>query len=141
MDKKSYLGLFLIFVVIVVFYWINQPSEEERQRWQQYHEQLAQEEKMRQDSIARVKLLAEQAADTISEADTAAIAAAKKAKFGLLTDASEGEEKLTTLENDTLKIVFTNKGGRIYSVDLKSYNAYGNKPWRGGGGWGRVGEL
>ena len=128
MDKRSYLGLFLIFVVIVVFYWINQPSEEERARWQQYHEQLLLEEQQRQDSIARAQLAQQQLADTISPTDTAAIAAAKKAKFGLLTDVSEGTEQFTTIENNVVKVVFSNKGARIYSVVLKDYKSFGDKP-------------
>lgn len=128
MDKKSYIGLFLIFGVLIGFYWLNQPSEEERARWQRYHDSIAQVEILRQDSIAKAQQLAQQAADTLSTTDTAAIAAEKNAKYGILANVCEGTEQLQTLENNLIKITFSNKGGRIYAIELKDYTAFGDKP-------------
>lgn len=122
MDKKSYIGIFLILVVLIGFSYLNQPSEEERARWQRYHDSLARVEALKQDSIARLQM---QTVDTTLAVpdDTASLNAAKLAKYGLLTAVSEGEEQFITLENNLLKIIFSNKGGRIYSVDLKNYYA------------------
>ena len=39
-----------------------------------------------------------------------------------------GTEQLTTLENDLVKITFTNKGGRVCAATLKNYNGQDGKP-------------
>jgi hypothetical protein len=49
-------------------------------------------------------------------------------QFGAFADAAAGEEKFYTLENDLLKITFTNKGGRVYSAELKNYKTFDQKP-------------
>jgi YidC/Oxa1 family membrane protein insertase len=47
---------------------------------------------------------------------------------GLQMQDSSIPEKLETLENDVLKIVFTNKGGQPKWVELKKFQTYGGKP-------------
>ena len=49
-------------------------------------------------------------------------------QFGIFGKAALGEEKLVTLENNLMKITFTSKGGRIYSVELKDYQTHDSLP-------------
>ncbi len=49
-------------------------------------------------------------------------------KFGEFSNSSTGEEKLINVENDLLKVRFSNKGGKIYSVELKNYFTHDLKP-------------
>jgi len=43
------------------------------------------------------------------------------ATHGVFASAATGEEQMTTIENDLMTVVFTNKGGRIKEVVLKEY--------------------
>ncbi len=48
--------------------------------------------------------------------------------FGEFSNASEGEEKLTTIETDDLILTFSNKGGKIVSTNLKNYKRSDSTP-------------
>ncbi len=45
-----------------------------------------------------------------------------------LFQATKGTETFYTVENDLMKIRFSNKGGRVASVELKDYKTYGGQP-------------
>jgi YidC/Oxa1 family membrane protein insertase len=130
MDKKSIIGIVLIFAILVVFSIINQPSKEEIEA-----------DKHRKDSIAQVeaerefmlKQQHEQAAEINSVATSDSInpedqLIEKTNQFGVFGNAAIGEEQFYTLENNLMKITFTNKGGRIYSVELKNYQTHDSLP-------------
>ncbi|NQU87017.1 MAG: membrane protein insertase YidC, partial [Mariniphaga sp.] len=130
MDKKSILGILLIFAILVVFSIMNRPSKEE------------QDAKRKRDSIAQVEaeravqLQLEQQAlanqqdeqivvDPVSEQN---ILQDKINELGVFGSASIGEEEFYTFENNLLKITLSNKGGRIYSVELKDYQTHDSLP-------------
>ncbi len=131
MDKKSIIGIGLIFAILVVFSLLNQPSKEEIAAT-----------KRKQDSIARVaaeiavqqqKIQQEQANQQIitNNVDTAIGEVSLQNKideFGVFGAASIGEEEFTTLENNLMEITISNKGGRIYSVRLKDYQTHDSLP-------------
>lgn len=50
------------------------------------------------------------------------------ATYGTLASNAVGEEQTTTIETEDLRIVFTNKGGRISELELKKYKTYDQKP-------------
>ena len=125
MDRNSIIGLGLIFVILVTFAYINQPSDEEIRA-----------AKVKQDSIALVKkqddslmLIQTSAAATTDSlvaksTDTAALAG----QFGSFASFASGEESFSTIENQELRIKLSNKGGRIYSVELKKFKRYDQSP-------------
>jgi YidC/Oxa1 family membrane protein insertase len=130
MDKKSIIGIVLIFAILVVFSIINQPSKEEIEA-----------ARHRRDSIAKVdaerefllKQQQEQIADTISINETDSLSQEnalieKTNQLGVFGNAAIGEEEFYTLENNLMKITFTNKGGRIYSVELKNFQTHDSLP-------------
>ncbi len=132
MDKKSIIGILLIFLILVVFSIINKPSKEQIEAT-----------KHRQDSIARVEAEKAEALMQQEQAEKTAqeIAAAtpdtlnpdlqlqeKTDQFGAFGVAAVGSEEFFTLENNLMKITFTNKGGRVYSVQLKNYQTHDSLP-------------
>lgn len=123
MDKKSYIGLVLIFVILIGFSWFNQPSEAEREQYRRTQDSIMRVEQARLDSLRALQADAAAAA-SVATADSSALAA----KYGLLADATIGTDSLITLENDTMRLVISTKGARIYSAELKGYTAYGDKP-------------
>ena len=131
MDKKSIIGIALIFVVLVLFSIINQPSKEEIEA-----------AKLKRDSIAKVeaeKNLAGQQEEAElkedqgvgSESDSVAPDESLQQRtdeLGAFGKFAVGEESFYTLENNLMKITFSNKGGRIYKVNLKEYETYDSLP-------------
>ncbi len=125
MDRNSLIGLTLIFLILIGFAYINQPSQAEMDA-----------SKRQQDSLALVRfkndslILATQTQQvktqnaTVSAIDTNAIANS----FGTFASYASGTDQLFHLENDQLKIGILNKGGRIAYVQLKQYKRADGSP-------------
>ena len=62
---------------------------------------------------------------SIANDTTAKITSADTAGF---KKCSSGNEQLSVVENEVMKIVFTNKGGQLKSVELKNYKSANGKP-------------
>ena len=110
-NKSTIIGWVLIFAVMVGFIWMNQPSEE----------QLAEQARLRavQDSIALVQ--AQQELDqAVAEAhyNQALLQDSTSALFL----AAQGEEQTFTLENEVVRLTFSNRGARVTSAILKEYS-------------------
>lgn len=121
MDKNSIIGLVLIFLILIGFAWYNQPSEAELQAMKQQQDSISFVRKQ-QDSLKMLELQANNANDSLKK-NTFDSAAATVA-FGTFASFSKGEEVFKTLENEELAVTFTNKGGRIYSVQLKNQKRF-----------------
>ncbi len=52
----------------------------------------------------------------------------RESQYGAFYKASIGEEKFITLENNLVKLVFTNKGGKLYSAELKEFQTHDTLP-------------
>jgi len=129
MDRNSITGILLITLILAFFWWMNKPTEE----------QLRAMERQR-DSLAKVEMTKLQAEQKASTAKDIAKAEAEKLKdstkqhkaiaqrYGLFAEAATGQNKFVTLENKELKVTFSTRGGRIYSVELKNYLTHDKKP-------------
>ena len=132
MDRNTVIGITLIFSIFIGFSYFNKPSEQ----------QLA-AAKHQRDSIELVRIEQEKKVlsekkleETQSTLSTSAkgdslnsgASQALKEKFGAFAEASVGKEKFYTIENNLMKVTFSNKGGRIYSVELKNYKTFDGKP-------------
>jgi len=132
MDRNTVIGVALIFTILIGFSYFNRPSDEE----------IAAAKKT-QDSIELVRIEKEKAdfmAKQVEEAKSTSISAVpsdslvlqedqiRREKFGVFSDASTGKESFYSIENNLMKVTFSNKGGRIYSVELKNYKTFEQKP-------------
>ena len=109
-NKSTIIGWILIAAVMVGFIWINQPSEE----------QLAEQARLRaaQDSIALVQ--AQQELDQ-SMAEARYNQTLLQDSTSALYLAAQGEEQTYTLENELVRLTFSNRGARVTSATLKEY--------------------
>ncbi len=115
MDRNTFTGLFLIMIILAGGVFFMRPSEAEIKR-----------EKQVQDSIKNAGLnkpakTTQPKVETLKTVDTAAL----NGPFG---GNITGTEQTTVLENEDLKITFSNLGGKIQSVEVKNQKTYGNKP-------------
>ena len=110
-NKSTVIGWILIFAVMVGFIWMNQPTEE----------QLAEQARLRavQDSIALVQ--AQQELDQ-SMAEARYNQTLLQDSTSALFLAAQGEEQTFTLENELVRLTFSNRGARVTSAILKEYN-------------------
>jgi len=115
-DNNTVIGFVLIGILFIGYFWSTNRSQQA----------LLQERQKQEDSIARVRA---QTAPTVDPAvarldsirrDSAKLVAAA----GNFQNAANGTEQLTTVENELIKIVFSNKGAQAKSVELKKYKSY-----------------
>ena len=115
MDKNTLVGFTLIGAVLIGFSIYNRPSQEEMERAQRY-----------QDSIQAIAL--QEAAKLEAEAAAQSAQALTLDSTSLFFGANQGTEQFTTLENNLVKVTFSNKGGRVVSATLNDYNNQQGEP-------------
>src|SRR5690606_7997751 len=105
MDRNSAIGLTLIAVLLVVyFYWFApEPVPEPETPAQTEAQAPAQQDTVRQQQV------------------TAAPDSAMAAQFGDLSSFITGQEESITVETEDLRVIFSNRGGVIKELELKKY--------------------
>ena len=138
MNRNTIIGLVLIFAIFIGWSYWMQPSEEELEAQRQ--EQIAAQKELRiNDSIKAVKRAEQQAAilqqqavaaETIPAtiADSSSQYKSLSNKYGAFGLSGEGTDEFITIESDLLKLTFSTKGGRVYSVELKNYETFDSIP-------------
>lgn len=135
MDKKSIIGIILIFGILVVFSVMNQPSKEEIEFAKHRKDSIALVNA--QKAIEQEKLQKQQALQNVGNEDNISVSDSdliektlqnKIDEFGVFGNAAIGEEEFYTLENNLMKVTFSNLGGRIFSVELKNYQTHDSLP-------------
>ena len=118
MDKNTITGFVLIVLIMAGSYFLLKPSDADMKK-----------EQLLQDSVKRAKaataVVKSTKPDTTKKAVTIADSALKKIPFGVAT---VGSEQFVTLENQELRVKLSNRGGRVYSVELKNYKTFDKKP-------------
>lgn len=107
MDRNTVIGFVALAVLLFTYLFISTKNSQ----------QLSAERQRQEDSLARVKRAQDSLValkDTVSRnlvGDTTALK-------------NQGVEQLTVVENDVLRISFTNKGGQPGKVELKKYKSF-----------------
>ncbi len=128
MDRNSLIGMFLILLIVLGYGYLTMPNEEELKAMKQKQDSI-----VLADSLAKIKHAEKKivAADSIAKVavlpDSVKDELTKKA-FGSFYKGALGTEQFTTLENELIKVTLSNKGGKIYSVELKNYQTYDSLP-------------
>lgn len=129
MDKNTVIGLLLIFIVIFGFSWFNRPTEEQLARQKAQRDSI---ENVKAEALARqIEMEAEEAkADSLAAVGAVEMDSAKlEAKFGDFAMAGVGVERLDTVDNGKLRIVFSNRGGCVRSVEVIGEQRYDSLPY------------
>jgi YidC/Oxa1 family membrane protein insertase len=132
MDRNTVLGVALIFAILIGFSYFNKPSEKQLAAAKRTRDPLELVRADNQKEIAasaKLESIQATAASTMqSDSLNSDQDNARRDKFGVFAAASVGKEKFYVIENNLMKVTFSNKGGRIYSVELKDYKTYDKKP-------------
>ena len=117
MDKSARAGLLLIGLILLVYFFITNPSKKDVEKYNARKDSLEAAVK-RNDSLKAIPPAVIAAQDASLQHLEDSIKAVKLGSFGKL---AEGENKLYVLENDLVKVILSSKGGSIKSVQLKNY--------------------
>lgn len=145
MNKNTITGLLLIVAIFVGYSIITKPSKEELEKRKRKEDSIAQVQQAKADSFRQAQLEEQKLKDTIANNDSevqavkdesnapvtktdSAKLAETNRKYGDFAISAEGETQYYTLETDLLNVKFQNKGGRIYSVELKKFKTHDHQP-------------
>jgi len=132
MDRNTILGAVLIFSILIGFSYFNKPSEKQLAAAKHQRDSIALVRADQEKKVLSEKKLEETQTVLSASTNTDSLITgenqALKEKFGVFAEASVGKEKFYSIENNLVKVTFSNKGGRIYSVELKNYKTFEGKP-------------
>lgn len=111
MDRNQTIGLILIFIILV-WTWnmqsLEPPVEEETPQ-----DQVVPEEVLQSESTLDISSPVQQS-DSIKALVT-------QSQYGVFAPSALGTEETTTIENEKIKLTFSNKGGKIVRAELKEH--------------------
>lgn len=120
MDRNTFTGLLIIAVILIGFSFYLQPSEQELNQYKKDTDSL---------NKAKTEVAIADTSKTLAN-DTNSVQSASTVVVdtnGLFGTQKAGTEEFTTIENEKIKATISNKGGRVYSVELKEYKTWDQK--------------
>jgi len=120
-DKNTVIGMVLLAVLFFAYFYFSNEQNAAIQAKEKHDKDSIQsviqaQIKLKDNSALNKELLKRDTLDKLSAA-------------GDFTTAALGKEELTTLENDVIKVTFSNKGGAVKNVELKNYkSSFNGKP-------------
>ena len=116
MDRNTIIGFVLLAVLFFGYFYYSKQGQLALEKQDQHI----------QDSINRLKPKTDSILAKINVAKTDS--SVKSTSSAFQQDSVPNIEQLTTLENNVIKIVFTNKGGQPKIVELKKFKTFDGKP-------------
>ena len=133
MDKKTIIGLVLIFAVMTAWMYMIQPSEEEKAEIKRKQDSVLalqqktneKAEKATTKTLTKSEELQQKIAVAKSE-DSTAVEAQKELDdyFGVFSKAAMNPQRQLFVENDLLRVELNTLGGKIEQVYLSEYKTY-----------------
>lgn len=137
-DRNSYIGLFLIGIILFVWMYAGSPSAKEKAREAAKRDSVIREQK-KADSLkmlavnrseTKSPISADTSAKQSSNKDTAAEREKLATDYGIFYPALHAPATLTTLANDLITVSISGKGGKICSVVLNDFKTSAGTPLR-----------
>ncbi len=124
MDKNTIIGFSLMALILLGFFWLNQPSEKQIEERKRYLDSIATvQQKKAEIEAQELERLVEEERIAATESDSVKMLKAA-GKYGAFGAASVGTEAVIALENNLIRAEINTKGGDINRVILKEYLTY-----------------
>jgi len=127
MDKNTWIGFLLIAAIVVGFSLLNRPSKEELEAQRHYQDSITAMHQLEALEAKALRELETRQQDT-AIADAESLALTSSRQYGSFASAAMGKEEMLIVETDLLRLVFTTKGGELYSAELKEYTRHDSAP-------------
>ena len=121
MDKNTGIGLTLIFLLFFAWQYLMSPSQAELEARKRTQDSLALVEKRKNDALAENPGKGVAQKGQMQALPDSLLAQRLSGKLGPFASAGVGEEQEFVLENEKVRITFTNKGARVKEALLKEY--------------------
>ncbi|MCO6488607.1 MAG: membrane protein insertase YidC [Phaeodactylibacter sp.] len=121
MDRNTIIGLTLIFILLLVWQQVMQPTEEEILEQQQRQDSI-EAVQQRQDSLEEIEEDTTSALEVVETQGDSLRLLRRQAAYGPFSGAAAGTARDVVLENDLFRVTFSTKGGRIREALLKNHN-------------------
>jgi YidC/Oxa1 family membrane protein insertase len=124
MDRNTIIGFLLIFGILIAWQIMMAPDQKQLAALKEQRlDSLRRIEQKRVDSLAQLEKVAALANDSLAldSQSVAQVQTQLSGEYGAFAPAAIGKESFEVLENDLMRILFTNKGGRIKEVELKNH--------------------
>jgi YidC/Oxa1 family membrane protein insertase len=119
MDRNTVIGFVLIFGLLVAMQLIIAPEQKKmKEAAEQRLDSIRQVEQLRAEQLKTPQTAIPVSDSTLVDSQQVA---KLEGQFGAFAQAAVGSVKEEVLENDVLRIIFSNKGGRIKEVELKKH--------------------
>ncbi|MFN3557511.1 MAG: membrane protein insertase YidC [Bacteroidales bacterium] len=137
MSRDNIIGLLLIFVILIGFSILNAPSEEQKLEAQRVRDSIANARQEQQQQIREAEAMAleaqQQNPEIASElapelANDSVINNQLRDRLGYFATAAVGQHQPITIETELLRLVFSNKGGFLESVELRKFKTWDQQP-------------
>jgi YidC/Oxa1 family membrane protein insertase len=121
MDRNNIIGIALIFILFLAWQYFLTPSKAQIAAQKQTQDSIARVERLR-DSLTIVKKQeAKKKLEAAAEVPDSLRTQMLGGQFGAFAAAAVGSAETTVLENELIKVTFSNKGGRIKDVLMKKH--------------------
>ncbi len=118
MEKTQITGVLLLFLIMTGWWYINAPSPEEIEEYKRVQDSIEQatllEENPEIKNLNSESVVAPVLSDSVKNLQL-------QNSFGEFAQVASGTEEIVSLENDKIKIDFTNKGGIIKQALIKDH--------------------
>ena len=129
LDTNSIIGFILIFGILVYMMYTNQPTPEELEAQEKAkQEQVEAEQKAKQQEETKVTTSEDFSVATITDSTQRALLNNKLGAFAYASTLPSAVAKETLVENELLALKFSNKGGYLSEVKLKTIVDYDSVP-------------
>ncbi len=118
MDRNTVIGFVLIGALLIGMFYINSRS----------NQAYLNEKKRVEDSVAATRPKVDLTAAGLDSIKADSLRKVKIQEKTPFQSPGVVAEKLDTLENTVVKMIFTNKGGQVKSVELKKFRTFDGKP-------------
>ena len=121
MDRNNIIGIALIFILFLAWQYFLTPSKAQIAAQKQTQDSIARVERLR-DSLTIVKKQeAKKKLEAAAEVPDTQRAQILGGQFGAFAAVAVGSAETTVLENELIRVTFSNKGGRIKDVLMKKH--------------------
>ena len=128
MDKNTIIGLSIIGLVIIIFSIVSSPSQEDIEAAKRRNDSILAVNMKQEQEVQKAKELDKIKKDSIAQLPDSVKKNQLASQYGIFTNATEGVNKFTYIENELIKVKIATLGGRVHSVELKKYLRYDGKP-------------
>ncbi len=119
-DRSQVIGFALLFGIFLVWSMLNKPSRQQMLERQRIQDSIALAHKQALPGDTSVRAITGADTSHVAQPDSAQ-PADLAGRYGIFAAAAHGEVQSYVLENDKMRITFSNRGGRITEVLLKDY--------------------